>query len=268
VDDGSTDNTREVVEAYGEKVRYVFQKNAGLPAARNTGIRSARHQLLAFIDADDEWEPTMLKRLAEICCKLPNEFAIIACHVAYIGPDSERLNSKNLISENPREIACRDIILKTRFTSSSVIVKREAFEKCGLFDESLRSSEDRDMWIRIAARYRVYMTGERLSLIRRHPKNMSKHADRMKSNIRRVIGKAYNSRLVAHANIFFWSRVFSFYFYQNSWRYHDERRNVRAVWEILRSFVLWPVFSNPAELNEPHLFRLRSMLRFARSLGK
>ncbi len=265
VDDGSTDNTAEVVAKFGDKVRYVFQKNAGLPASRNTGIRNACCDLIAFIDADDEWEPTMLKRLMEIFSVQPKEFGIVACHVDYIGPNSERLGGKNLIPLTHREITCRDIILKTRFTSSSVIVKKEIFEKCGYFDETLRSSEDRDMWIRVAAKYRIYMTGERLSLIRRHPFNMSKHADRMKSNIRRVIGKAYENKLVSHGDLLFWAKVFSFYFFQNSWRYHDEGRNGRALFEIIRSLLLWPVFAQPAYLNEPRLFRVRSFVRFARA---
>src|ERR1041385_8897165 len=53
VDDGSTDNTAEVVKGYGERVRYIHQSNAGLPAARNTGIKAARFDHVAFLDADD-----------------------------------------------------------------------------------------------------------------------------------------------------------------------------------------------------------------------
>ncbi len=266
VDDGSTDNTAEVVARYGNKVRYVHQKNAGLSAARNTGIRHAKFDYLAFIDADDEWRPTMISRIVEAFSRLPEEFAIIACHYDYIDPQSKPLKIKNIIPVEEREFSCRDFILKTRFTSSSAIIKRVAFDTCGVYDETLRSSEDRDIWIRISAKFRVYMVGERLSLIRRHPHNMSKHADRMKSNIRRVLAKAYEAELVPHRDRLFWMRVFSFYYFQNSWRYRDEGRCGEALRQILCSFLLWPFFPRPDRLNEPPLFRLRSLMRFAREL--
>lgn len=266
IDDGSTDNTREVVGAYGDKVRYVFQKNAGLSAARNTGIREAQCEYLGFIDADDEWRPTLISRIMDAFLRLPDEFAIVACHYDYIDADSNILPVKNIIPVEEREFDCRDFILKTRFTSSSAVIKRKAFTTCGDYDVTLKSSEDRDIWIRIASRFRVYIVGERLSLIRRHPHNMSKHADRMKQNIRRVLQKTYEAKLASHADFLFWARVFSFYFYQNSWRYRDEGRNARALGEIAKSLLLWPAFPQPERLNEPHLFRLRSTVRFAREL--
>jgi glycosyltransferase involved in cell wall biosynthesis len=262
VDDGSTDNTAEVVAKYGDKVRRIYQKNAGLPAARNTGIRAARHDYIAFSDADDEWEPTMLSRLMAIFATLPPEYAIVACHLDFIGPDSERLGMKNLIPAEHREITCRDIVLKTRFSSSSLVAKRKVFAECGYFDESLRSSEDRDMWMRIASKNRIYMTGERLSYIRRHPHNMSKHADRMKSNVRRVISKAYGAGLVPRSDLLFWMRVFSFYFFQNSWRYRDDGRYGKAIQQIVCSFLLWPFFPQSTWLNEPRFFRMRAAMRF------
>src|SRR5688572_21390402 len=72
IDDGSTDNTREVVARYGPKVRYVYQKNAGLSAARNTGIKAAKTDYLAFIDADDEWHPTLISKMMSAFARLPD----------------------------------------------------------------------------------------------------------------------------------------------------------------------------------------------------
>jgi glycosyltransferase involved in cell wall biosynthesis len=73
VDDGSTDNTAEVVAGYGNKVRYIHQKNAGLPAARNTGIKAAGFDFVGFLDADDQWLPEMLGTAMGKFGELPKE---------------------------------------------------------------------------------------------------------------------------------------------------------------------------------------------------
>ena len=262
VDDGSTDNTAEVVAAYGDRVRYIYQKNAGLPAARNTGIKAAGFEYVGFLDADDEWLPSMLARAIEAFQSLPAEYGIVASHISHIGPDNQPLAAKTIYPTEPREITCRDIILKTRFSPSAVVARRSVFDECGFFDETLRSSEDRDMWIRITAKRRAYLHGERLTLIRRHPNNMSKHADRMKANVRKVIGKAYTASLVPHSQRLFWMRVFSFYFFQNAWRFRDEGRRLDALREMIWSVLLWPCFFAPEQLNEPVCFRARALVRF------
>lgn len=266
VDDGSTDNTAEVVARYGPPVRCIYQENAGLPAARNTGIKAARFSHIAFLDADDEWLPGMLRRAMELFAGLPEDFALVACMALFVDENSASLNTKNLVPGQPREISCRDIILATRFSPSAVVAKRAALEACGLFDPALRSSEDRDMWIRLAARYRLLLNGEQLALIRRHSSNMSRHADRMKNAMCQVIAKARRDRLVPRNHLLFWSKVFSFTNFQAAWMHRDEGRYGRALAEMTLSFVLWPCFLHPEQLNEPALFRLRSLLRFVREI--
>jgi len=180
----------------------------------------------------------------------------------YVDAGGRPLNRKRLRPERPQEITCRDILLLSRFMPSAVVVKRAAFDASGCFDESLRSSEDRDMWIRIAARRRIFQTADRLVLIRKHTANMSKQADRMKGSVRRVLAKAYHNRLIPRQDVCFWLRALSLHYFQNAWRYRDEGRQSKALCELLISLLLWPLFPAPREFNEPVLFRVRSLRRF------
>src|SRR5947209_609603 len=78
VDDGSTDNTADLIAKYGDRVRYVYQKNAGLPSARNTGIKAARGDYVGFLDADDEWHPNFLQNAMETFARLSPDFVVVA----------------------------------------------------------------------------------------------------------------------------------------------------------------------------------------------
>jgi glycosyltransferase involved in cell wall biosynthesis len=262
VDDGSTDNTRDAVAQYGDRVRYVYQTNAGLAAARNTGIRAARFDYLAFLDADDEWLPGFLSTLMAKFTELPDAFAVVACREIYVNANGQPFATKRLTPAAACEITCRDILLKTQFAADAVIVKRAAFDQCGFFDDTMRSSEDRDMWSRIAAQRRIFLLADRLVLIRKHGGNMSRHADRMKRSGRRVINKGWAARLVPHRCAGFWLQVLSFHFYQAAWMYHEERRRGCALRDLFKSLLVWPWFFRPQELNEPVLLRLRSLRHF------
>jgi glycosyltransferase involved in cell wall biosynthesis len=263
VDDGSTDNTAEVVKAYGPRVRYLYQKNAGLPAARNTGIRAAQFPLLCFLDADDLLPPDLLGEAVRTFAKLPDDFAVVAFPSQYIDQDGKPSPTKTLADYASREVSGRDIILKTRFGTTGLVARRETFAECGFFDETLRSSEDRDMWIRVSSRRRIFLNAERRVLIRRHAASMSRNSDRMKENMRRVVAKAWADRRVPRGDICFWLQVHSFLRFQAAWMYFAEQRRAAAVADLLKSVLLWPWFRQPRRLNEPPLFRLRSLLRFA-----
>jgi glycosyltransferase involved in cell wall biosynthesis len=267
VDDGSTDDTAQIVQQFTDsRLRYVHKQNAGLSAARNTGIAAARFPLVAFLDADDEWLPGFLKQAVAAFARLPEEFALVACRHTYINAAGDRLHFKRLDVGLPQEITCRDIIFRTHFQPSCVVTKKSVFTTCGDFDTTLRSSEDRDMWIRIANRYRVYLLDQCQARIRRHPGSMSKHADRMKTNVRQVINQSYRRGFAPRGNALFWLRVLSFHHFQNAWMYRDEGRRGAALREMLLSIIFWPFFRRPNSLNEPVLFRLRSLIRFSREL--
>jgi glycosyltransferase involved in cell wall biosynthesis len=262
VNDGSTDETAEVVARYGGRVRYIYQENAGLSAARNTGIRAAEFPFVSFLDADDEFAPDLLDRIMSVFASLPPNFGLVSCRELQIDANGDFRPQKSLDLGGDWEITIRDVLLKTRFPACGLVVRREVFEQCGYFDTSLRSSEDRDMWIRIAVCWRLHQVAEPLVRIRQHAQSMSKNGDRMKENMRQVIRKAYAARVVPRTAIVFWLQVISFFHYQTAWMYHDMKRHPAALRDLLTSMILWPFFAKNRTLNEPALFRLRSLRRF------
>lgn len=264
VDDGSTDNTAEVVACYGDRVRYLHQQNAGLSAARNRGIKAASFQFLAFLDADDELLPDMVNVCLRAFSKLPHEFGVVASEKIKIDANGGLLEGEKLIKKrgSDREVNSRDLLLRNRFMPSSVIVKKSVFHDCGNFDTTLRSSEDRDMWIRIGARHRIHLLSTPLVRIRKHSSNMSKNAVRMRKNMFRVIRKSFRSRVVPRFDIFFKLRVVSIYCFDNSWMYGYENRLPDAIGLVLASLLLWPFFLNPGQFCEPPLFRIRALIHF------
>ncbi|WP_169924013.1 glycosyltransferase family 2 protein [Sulfurifustis variabilis] len=143
VDDGSTDATATVVSSLQDpRIRYVrHERNRGLPAARNTGIRAARGEYVAFIDDDDEWREDKLERQLQVIGRYD---AVLATGVA----DGYPLR----IHRRP-EISLDDL-RKGSFNPSSLLAKTSVLRDV-MFDESLRQGEDWDAFIRIGKRYSI-----------------------------------------------------------------------------------------------------------------
>jgi glycosyltransferase involved in cell wall biosynthesis len=266
VDDGSTDDTPEVCTHYTDpRFRCVRQKNAGLSAARNTGIQHARYSHVAFLDADDRWESGFLEAVVDQFTRLGSEFAVVATACSRMNGDGELLPPprQNFLLQG--ELTAATFCLRNRPLSSSVVVRRSVFEECGGFDTSLRSSEDRDMWIRITTRgHRFFYLAAPLASIRRHPHNMSKNAPRMKRNSGLVLRRAWQAGAVARWNFPFWLRAASIHYFLVAWTHFDDGLRARAWLYLLTSAVLCPAFIRPHLVAEPPLFRLRAVTHFLR----
>lgn len=153
VDDCSTDNTAQIVKGIGdERVKYIpHQVNKGASAARNTGIRAARGELIGFLDSDDEWLPEKLQRQVDKFDSASANVGLV--YGGYVVIDDE--TKRTIRQENPskRGYVFRGILREDFVGSPTPLVKRECFEKVGLFDEEMQFGEDWDMWVRIAQHY-------------------------------------------------------------------------------------------------------------------
>lgn len=151
VDDGSSDGGARVVLGYTDgRVRYVSKSNGGVSSARNMGIKMARGEYVAFLDADDKWAPTFLEELVRLIADCP-EAGIYGLGLG-LSHDGKPQNVKdgcgfrgyvrNPWTTNPW---C--------WTGSSTAIRKSAFDKVGMFDERMAYGEDLDMWWRVALEY-------------------------------------------------------------------------------------------------------------------
>ncbi len=263
VDDGSTDDTPAVCASFTDpRVQTVTQANAGLSAARNTGIRAARHGFVAFLDADDAWEPEFLARILARFDELSPRHGAVATAAARIDPAGDIVPGARFTFGRSGELTVLDFCLRNRPLSSNIVLRREVFADCGDFDTGLRSSEDRDMWIRLTARgWRFEFLDEPLARICRHSRNMSRNAPRMKTNSLRVLAGARAAAALPRWSPV-WLKVFSVHYFQAAWTHYDDGCKPRAFGYLLASWLLWPCFFDPVRISEPPLFRLRTFARF------
>jgi len=164
VDDGSTDNTREIVSCFGEKVGTFLQENQGHAVARNTGLKASRGEYCAFLDADDLWVPEKTERQVQILDEHP-QVGIVHCDLKKVDLEGhlmkQFLRRKKFIHGN---IFSNILTRKGHIATSSAMFRKECVYRHGLFDESVREwgSEDREFWMRICKDWEVAYIDEPL----------------------------------------------------------------------------------------------------------
>lgn len=176
VDDGSTDNTQEVMRQFSEnpRVRYYRQMNGGQAKAKNKGVTEAKGNFIAFLDADDLWTPEKLEK------QLPLFDASKRIGVVYTS--FQCVDEKGTPLPTPKRphytgrISSR-LLIENFVTGMSSIVKKECFDAVGLFDESLPMGIDYDLWLRISTKYEFEFLDEATYLYRQWPGQMSHNHD-------------------------------------------------------------------------------------------
>jgi len=150
VDDGSTDDTRERLHPYSTLVTYRFQPNQGVSAARNLGMRQASGEFVAFLDSDDVWHPRKLELQLATFQQWP-ELGMLGTG-AVDWPDQPFPEIASGLLNGLRLVTWPQLVLKNRFVTSSVMVRSDILRSAGDFDVSVKSSEERDLWLQIAER--------------------------------------------------------------------------------------------------------------------
>jgi glycosyltransferase involved in cell wall biosynthesis len=152
IDDGSTDDTPAVIARFSvdDRVRYISQRNRGQAAAKNRGIRAARGDYIAFLDADDYWAPERLALQVPLLMQ-SNKTGVVYSRLRYI----DEAGNESSISDNElfRGKVSGALFVRNFIAFGTSLVRRECFERMGGFDESLRMGIDYDLWLRISTEY-------------------------------------------------------------------------------------------------------------------
>jgi glycosyltransferase involved in cell wall biosynthesis len=165
VDDGSSDATARTARDFGEPVRLIRQDHRGAAAARNSGIRAARGEVIAFLDADDEWLPHKLER--QLPLHRQPGLALSYCHSHEFDPQGRDLGDTFREGGAARGGELWRKLLAANFIATpTVMASRSLLLSLGGFDQSLEVGEDQDMWIRLAQQGPVDFIEE--SLVRVH----------------------------------------------------------------------------------------------------
>lgn len=173
VNDGSTDNSLNIIYSYKSQVVLVNQNNEGLSAARNSGINKSTGDLIAFLDADDFWEPTFIEKLVNALTK--SDAVLAYCGWQNIGIEGPAGRPYIPPDYEHSSIKTKKLIEGPCWPVHAVIIRKATLTTCGLFNTQLKCCEDFDLWLRTAVFNPVTLVPEVLAYYRHHDEQMTRN---------------------------------------------------------------------------------------------
>jgi len=154
VDDGSSDNTEGVVRGLKDiRIRYIrHEKNKGATAARNTGIKAAKGEYIAFQDSDDEWLPQKLEKQMKVFEKVPPKVGVVYTGFLRIVNGKKEYIPYSWVVQKEGDIH-KELLKGSFITTPSLVVRKKCFEKAGMFDERLPRLQDWELVLRLSKYY-------------------------------------------------------------------------------------------------------------------
>lgn len=169
IDGGSSDNTRDILKGYGQKINWVSEVDEGQAQAINKGLRRVTGDILAFINSDDIYSPGTLSLVAHYFFEHPEAMWLTGDH-RIIDGRGKRVQSyvvgyKRMLRRRP---SFSRLAVANYIVQPSTFWRRELIEEIGFFDESLRYCFDYDFWMRAIQKHPLHTVGDKLSLFRIH----------------------------------------------------------------------------------------------------
>lgn len=256
VDDGSTDDTRDRLAPYLNRIEYIYKQNQGLAAARNTGIRRAQGKWIALLDSDDLWHPRKTELQLDTALRFHRDAGTIMSPAVY-----DRLPSVLENDPSVRQLSVYDFLVSTPAGPSSALIRKDLLDQVGYFDEQLpgAGAEDRDMWLRLAAQCPIALVKSPCWFYRIHQNQMCKNAHKMYISYQAVLRKFFREYpAYARYRGLAWS-----YFYLDATIAHlEDGSRLAALKYVSRSLWHWPWFYGKSGPSTRFL-RLKLLARLA-----
>jgi glycosyltransferase involved in cell wall biosynthesis len=244
VDDGSTDNTRDIIQQYDSKVKYIFQNNAGPSAARNNGIKQSSGELIAFLDSDDIWLAEKLELQIELM-RQSQYIGLVSCGI-YIIDASGKIISDPVIKGNykNRKSFVKELMVHNIIGGgSAILIKKECLNRIGLFNEDLWVGEDWNMWLRIAKNYEVKFVEKPLVKYRIHGNNLHKNLAKIKVDGKRnVLENIEKWRIISRM------KAYSYIYLDLAHEYMGIKENKsKILLNLIKSISYYPLKTYPKD---------------------
>jgi len=194
VNDGSTDLSLKIAQDRARRspgrVQVISQDNAGLPTARNTALAHARGHYFALLDADDAWEPGHLQQMMALFERDP-DLGLVHSNIERVDENGQHVDVPNRNWSRQKDVFEALALRHEHVSCPTAVFSRTALDMVGGFDTRFTGlgCEDRDLWLRIAARFRIRYLDEVTARYRVHLESMSANRDRMAQARRLLIAK-------------------------------------------------------------------------------
>lgn len=190
VDDGSTDETPEILAAFGNRIRSIRQSNQGLSSARNQGIAQARGIWIAFLDADDLWLPGFSTIMLAETDRLAEDYGVVSCGWQYVDTRGNKIGFS--VTPSLADETFQRLLLGNSFPTMAAIVRQDWASRIGGFDLEIDGVQDWDFWLRLSqAGCKIHRIPHVLVSYRQVSGSMSRHVVMMRENGEAVLDKIY-----------------------------------------------------------------------------
>ena len=264
IDDGSTDNTPEIVARFGPAVRYIRQENTGLPGARNAGLHAASGDWVIILDADDKLAPNAASMALRFVEKNSPRANLVVFGEKSFVDDNEipGMVDETAVNQPPQIISLRDVVLRNRFGVCG-LARRHALLETGGFNRMAGGADDRDMLIKLASRGPLHFLDAPLHHYRIHNTSMSHNTLKHSRDTDWVLHHAraeFGSLLPASD----WRLARSIYHHQIALNWHMAGSHKLAAAACVRSIMTTPWIFDLKATGVVPLGRMRFLVRLAR----
>lgn len=217
VDDNSSDNIHEILSTYDDsRIKYIkHHTNRGAPAARNTGIKNSNGEFIALLDDDDEWLPQKLEKQIKLFDSTKKTVGMVYGGYEIVNNTGKVV--KTLLPSKKGDLF--HVLLKSNVIGSPTnLIKRECFEKIHYCDESLKSCQDWDLWLKIAKNYEIEYVPEILARYNLSDSSISRNSDSVLIGHKQILSKyCFDIRKDRKIHTFHLQNIGIYYAYQQEY---------------------------------------------------